>query len=103
MNRMASEIIGYVGDSNIHDGVITKVEHSGKKALVTIESEEGHIILVQFDGVKSVKSNNPEGMKLYSLSEIKHPDNRLFVFTNWKDEDNAFLEIIAEDYKIENV
>ena len=100
---MASEFIGYVGYSNIHDGVIKKVEHREEKASVTIESEKGYIFLVQFEGVKSVKSNNPEGMKLYSLSEMKHPDNRLFVFTNWEDEDNAFLEIIAEDYKIENL
>ncbi len=100
---MDRDFIAYIGDSDIHDGVVTGVEHIGGKASVTIESEEGRLLIVQFDGVKSVKANKPEGMKLYSLSEMKHPENRLFVFTNWEDEDDAYLEVIAEDYKIKNV
>jgi hypothetical protein len=36
-------------------------------------------------------------------NEMKHPDYRRFIFTNWEDEDDAFLEIIAENFKVHNV
>jgi hypothetical protein len=39
-------------------------------------------------------------MMLYSLSEMRHPGHRLFVFTNWEEEGDAYLEIIADSYKV---
>jgi hypothetical protein len=95
-----AQFIAYVGDPEIHDGVITNFEHQGTKASVTIKAESGRILRIDFDGVVSVKSNRPEGMMLYSLSEMKHPEHRLFLFTNWEEEDDAYLEITADSYKV---
>jgi quinol monooxygenase YgiN len=63
-----------------------------------IKTETARISKIEFFGVQSVKSNKPEGMILYSLSEMRHPEHRFFIFTNWDDENEACLEIIAESY-----
>ena len=92
--------IAYVGDPEIHDGVITDFEHQEAKALVTIKAQSGRILKIEFDGVISIKSNKPKGMMLYSLSEMSHPEHRLFLFTNWEEKDDAYLEITADSYKV---
>jgi hypothetical protein len=99
MSDTNEQFIGYVGDPEIHDGVITDFEHRGTKASVVVKAESGRILRIEFEGVVSVKSNKPEGMMLYSLSEMKHPEHRLFIFTNWDEEDDSYLEIIADRYK----
>jgi hypothetical protein len=100
MSDTNAQFIAYVGDPQIHDGVITDFEHQGAKASVTIKAQSGRILKIEFDGVISVKSNKPKGMMLYSLSEMRHPEHRLFVFTNWEEEDDAYLEIIADSFKV---
>lgn len=100
MSDTNDQFIAYAGDPEIHDGVITHFEHQGTKALVTIKAVSGRIFQITFDGVVLIKSNKPEGMKLFSLTEIKHPEQRLFRFANWEDEDDAFLEITADRYKV---
>ena len=100
MTDTDAQFIAYVGDPEIHDGVITDFEHQGTKASVTIKTQSGRMLKIEFDGVLSVKSNKPEGMMLYSLSEMKHPEHRLFVFTNWEEEDDAYLEITADSYRV---
>ena len=97
---MESEFIAYVGSPDIHDGTISNFEYQGDKASVTIKTYDKKTLLVEFDGVKSIKENKPVGMMLYSLSEMKHPDYRRFIFTNWEEEDGAYLEIIAENFKV---
>ena len=97
---MENEFLGHVGGADIHDGRIINVEHQGEKAIVTIKTVSEQIKIIQLDGVKTVKSNKPIGMLLYSMAEMKHPDNRLFVFTNWEEEDEAFLEITAESFRV---
>ena len=55
------------------------------------------MFVAQFAGVRAVRANNPEGMMLYALSEFKSdPPLRRFVFANWDDNGEAFLEIDAE-------
>jgi hypothetical protein len=93
-----AQFIAYIGHPEIHDGIITDFKHQGTKASVMINAQSGRMLKIEFDGVVSVKANKPEGMLLYSLSEMKHPEHRLFVFTNWEDEDDAYLEITADSY-----
>jgi hypothetical protein len=99
MSDTNAEFIGYVGDPEIHDGVITEFDHIGTKALVVVKAGSGRMLRIEFEGVKSIKSNKPEGMILYSLSEMKHPEHRHFIFTNWDEKNDSFLEIIADGCK----
>lgn len=100
MSDTNAQFIGYVGDPEIHDGIITDFDYQGTKASVVVKAESGRILRIEFEGVISVKSNKPEGMMLYSLSEVKHPEHRLFIFTNWDEEDDSYLEILADRFKI---
>lgn len=99
-NPTDTQFIGYVGSADIHDAVLMKVQHNGTKASVTLKTQSGQILEIEFEGVVSVKSDTPEGMILYSLSEMRHPQHRLFIFTNWEDEAEAHLEIVADDFRL---
>ena len=38
---------------------------------------------------------------VYALSELRaEPPSRRFVFPNWDEDDDAFLELIAQDFSI---
>lgn len=90
------DFIGYIGDYRIHDSSIKAIETDKDNIQVDLISEEREIITVRFVEVKSVKFNNPEGMVLYSISEMKEQAPfRKFVFVNWDEESNTSLEIIA--------
>ena len=98
---MGGDFLRYVGDPDIHDGVIIKVDHHENEASVLIKGFSGKMLTVAFFGLKSIKSNKPEGMILYSLSEMRcDKQHRHFVFTNTEDEDDAYLEIVAEEIKV---
>jgi hypothetical protein len=99
---MSEEVfVAYVGDPDIHDGHIVQVEKKDKRVRVLVRGFSGRRFWVEFSGVESVKSSRPEGMMLYSLSEMKAPAPlRRFVFTNWDEDDDAFLEIVAQDFVI---
>lgn len=92
---------GYVGDPNIHDGTITKIKHEGDEVRVILKDGSGKVITVDFIEVKSIRSNRPDAMILYSLTEMKNePPFRLFVFVNWEERDDAFFEILAKDFSV---
>lgn len=99
---MSEEVfVAYVGDPDIHDGHVVRVEQKGKRVSVLVRGFSGRRFWVEFSGVESVKSNRPEGMVLYSLSEMEAPAPfRRFVFTNWDEKDDAYLEILARDFRI---
>jgi hypothetical protein len=100
MNYTDAQFISYVGDPEIHDGIITEFDYQGTKVSVVVKAESGRTLKIEFEGVISVKSNKPKGMVLYSLSELQHPEHRLFIFTNWDEENDSFLEILADRFKI---
>lgn len=100
MDSADPQFIGYVGDPEVHDGIITSISQSGATVLVTIRTQSGGELKIEFQEVVSVKSNRPEGMMLYALAEMKNPEHRHFVFANWEDEDDACLEIVAGGYKV---
>lgn len=91
------KFIGYIGDYKIHDSKIKAIESDKDNIQVSLISEDNEIIRVKFVEVKSVKSNNAEGMILYSISEMEEQLLfRRFVFVNWDEEDESSLEIVAQ-------
>ncbi|WP_166246568.1 hypothetical protein [Paenibacillus turpanensis] len=97
---MSDEFIAYIGDYKFHDAVIENIENEENNLTVILKSIEEKIFSIQFLNVINVNANRPIGMMLYSLSEMREEDTkyRKFVFTNWEDEDDAFLEVIAKEY-----
>lgn len=92
------KFIGYIGDYKIHDSKIKAIESNKDSIQVSLISEDNEIIRIKFVEVKSVKSNNAEGMILYSISEMEEQlPFRRFVFVNWDEEDDSLLEIVAQD------
>ncbi len=95
------DFIGYIGDRDIHDGTVEGITEQGDRVLVHIEGAGGRPLAVEFLNVESVKQQSAVGMMLYALVEWWAPAPwRRFVFANWDDEDDAFLEIIAQDWRM---
>lgn len=96
-----SPFIGYVGDPDFHDGSVLTVKQVGDSLQVRVRGASGKFYVVEFGGVSAVRSNKPEGMVLYALSELRmQPPQRRFVFANWDEQDEASLEIDAESFTV---
>lgn len=98
---MGDEFVAYRGDPDLHDGVVlgVPVQRDDDVARVLVETSSGRRLEVAFAGVESLVQDSAEGMKLYSLSEMKAPSPlRRFVFTNWDEEADAQLEIVARGF-----
>jgi hypothetical protein len=96
-----STFVGYVGDADLHDGSIVAVEQQDDIVRVHLRGASGKAFVIEFNGVRVVRANRPEGMLLYALSEMTcQPPERRFVFANWDNEDTARLEIDATDFSI---
>jgi hypothetical protein len=90
--------VRYLDDPDVHDAVIERVIEQDTSLIVHIKAPDGRRFVFAFNGVRSVKKNRVGGMVLYSLSEIEEsPPYRRFVFTNWDEEDEAHLEVIARE------
>ncbi len=88
--------VQYWNSDDVHDGRVRQVAVEGDRVLVSVETNEGRLVIFEFAGVQQDKQNRPEGMLLYSLSEMEETAPlRRFVFANWDEEDDARLEIIA--------
>ena len=91
-------LIGYIGDYRIHDSKIHTIETDNDIIHVSLVSENKEIVKATFIEVKSIKSNDAEGMILYSIIEIKEQQPyRKFTFVNWDEDDASSLEIVAKD------
>ncbi len=98
-----NEFVAYVGDPDIHDGRVERVEPKGDTVRVIVRGASGRRLAIDFAGVAEVRSQNPEGMVLYSLSEMRAPAPlRRFDFVNWydKERDKAYLVVVAKDFKV---
>jgi hypothetical protein len=96
-----SLFIGYVGEPDFHDGLILTVERIEDLVRVRIRCASGKVFVAEFSGVQTVKSNKPEGMTLYGLTEMRtQSPQRRFVFANWDEKDEASLEIDAEKFRV---
>lgn len=95
------EFIAFVGDPDIHDSTIVSIQTDAEDVRVTLERADGQPLLLLFRGVTSLKAHRAEGMMVYALSELRaEPPSRRFVFPNWDEDDDAFLELIAQDFSI---
>jgi 2'-5' RNA ligase len=93
-----SRFVAYLGPAEIHDSVIEKVRHRNASLEVEIRGADGTLIAVQFHRIIEVQENRAEGMMLYALAEFRHRGGeRLFVFANWENDDDAALSVIAEE------
>jgi hypothetical protein len=74
-------------------------EHDG--ASVSIRGASGKEYVVFFGGVKAVRATDPEGMMIYSMSEMRSQlPVRWFVFADWDYDDDSSLEIEAETFNV---
>jgi hypothetical protein len=90
--------VRFIGDYRLHDSRIKEIKSTEDIVQVSIISEGNEIITVKFVGVKSINANRPEGMIIYSISEmVWQSPYRKFVFANWNEEDDASIEIVAKD------
>jgi len=95
------DFISYVGDYRIHDSKILDVISGDKTLQVSLKTEMDEVITVKFLNTVSVDSCKPIGMFLYAIAEMKAEGSfRKFVFINWNEEDDAYLEVISSDLKI---
>ena len=96
------EFVAYVGHADFHDGHIRAVCHAGDQVDVVVEGYSGRKYKVHFSGVRRFMANQPEGMMIYALNEMRAtPPFRCFLFTNWDEDDPASLEIEAREFTIE--
>jgi hypothetical protein len=71
---------------------------------VLIRSANLELFKVIFYDVNDVKTNKTKDMMIYSITEIRGEEPlRNFVFVNWDEQDDAYLEIIAKSYTIKNL
>lgn len=95
--------VGYIGAPDFHDGKLIRVARNADSVQVLIRGFSGREYTVTFSGVESVTMSSPEGMVLYSLSELAAPDGRrCFVFANSEEASEASLEICSTDIMIES-
>jgi len=90
----------YIGSPEIHDGKIISLIKENDNLVVNIQSYEGKNFVIKFINIKEIKSNNPENMVLYGLVKENFKENlKKYIFSNWDEDGNQFLEIIAEGYE----
>ena len=95
------DFVEYVGIPDLHDGIVLRVSFGGKTAEVVVEGYSGREHVIRFQGVDAVEMNAPEGMLLYSLSEMRSsPPLRRFIFANKEEDHPGFLTILATDFSI---
>jgi len=93
----------YVGPPDLHDGTVLAIEERGADVAVRIRSFEGREFELRFRGVQAVRGHRAEGMLLYALTERREaPSVRRFTFANWDEEDDARLEIDAQELHVES-
>jgi hypothetical protein len=90
----------YLSNDDVHDASVRAVTRNDNELRVVLQTADGRLLAFEFNDVQSLKMHRPEGMVLYSLSEMEaSPPYRKFVFTNWDEEDDACLEILAREIK----
>jgi|SRR5690242_15617825 hypothetical protein len=93
---MNDDFVQYLNNDDVHDGTVRKVSEEPDRFSVYVDTADGRVVVFEFTGVRNVKQNRAEGMLIYSLTEMRENSPlRRFVFTNWDEEDNAFLEVTA--------
>jgi hypothetical protein len=97
----SQDFIGYVGHPDFHDGVVLRVSVQGQIVEVVVDGFSGRQHVVRFEGVEAVEMNQPEGMVLYALSEMRASSAvRKFVFSNNDEDHPGYLSILATNFTV---
>jgi hypothetical protein len=79
---MTPDFVAYVGDPDLHDGRVVTVRRNGSAVHVEVRGASRRRYDVSFSGTQTVTSHHPDGMLLYSVSEMRGtPPLRRFVFS----------------------
>jgi hypothetical protein len=107
------EFVGVVDGPVIHDSQILSVSEQDDSISVILRrrSHRGQKvgrasprIRVHFESVKDISARSEVGMIICSLAEMRgEAPWRRFVFTNWDDDDDAYLAILAQDVEWSDV
>lgn len=70
------KFIGYVGDSDVHDSVITDFQAQDNELSVVLQSSgwkrpAGALFCIKFRGVAKISENNAVGRVIYALAEFE--------------------------------
>jgi hypothetical protein len=103
--RLADELmksersfVQYIAPQDTHDAEITSLTQNGSEMRVQLRLSAGREVLIVFSGTERVQSNCPEGMVIYSLSEMQEEAPlRHFVFVNTEEDSPSSLEVFAHD------
>jgi hypothetical protein len=97
------DFIGYVGDENVHDSRILKIEQTEKRVVMTLLDINEFTYKMTFKDVYKIKSSNPYDIDIWGLAEMKskYPDYRYFVFLNNHEKPDDYLEIYAKNFDID--
>jgi hypothetical protein len=99
---MSDELIGYVGPSDLHDGVIREIARHEDGTTVRVVSLAGREHRLVFRGVRAVRAHRADGMMLYALAELRSEGPvRHFTFVNWDEADDARLDIEAMELHVD--
>lgn len=95
------DFVSYIGHADLHDARIVSVGYTGDQFKVVLRSPNGRELEICFTGVKGIIANQPVGMMIYALNEMRaDAPFRRFVFTNWDEEDSARLELEAQKFTV---
>ena len=101
MNLEDSNFNKYVGPDYIHDAVVRRIEESGSRVNVFLRTNDGKLFSVEFLDVSTFSAIDAEGMIVYALAEMEDkPPIKRFVFVNWEEGDDSTVEILAQDFRI---
>lgn len=98
-----SGFVAYLQEPDVHDGVVLRIRNEGERVRVLVRAYDGRLHAIEFYGTHSVTSRQAEGMLLYSISEMAAPLGRRFVFTDWEEGGDRFLEVTAEGFGSEEI
>jgi hypothetical protein len=94
--------VGYIASEHTHDAKIGDLSRRGGELCVHFMSAAERKIRITFGGVALVSSECPEGMIIYSISEMEAEDSlRCFVFVNTDEGSRCRLEVLARDFRVE--
>lgn len=97
-----NEWIAYTGDPDLQDGRILSVNWRRDTFEVEVEGgSHAQVITLVFHHVTDVGTEQPVGMQIAGISEVRSPEGaRGFIFLNWDDGDGRALEVWGTAFSV---
>lgn len=97
----SSEFVAYVGVPDFHDGEILRISTTLEHTSVWVRGYSGSEYEIQFDGVQTLETFEPEGMDPYALVEMRAESPlRRFEFANNSEDNHKSLSIVATGFRV---